>query len=125
PTTMGTRMDKRPKEGTSSFSQRLLRWYRDNKRDFAWREMADPYKILIAEMMLRRTRAAQVVPVFRAFLSRFPTPQALAEADPAEVLKVLKPLGLYWRIAQFQTLANELERDFGGRVPATREQLQS
>lgn len=77
----------------------------------------------MAEMMLRRTRAAQVVPVFEEFARCFPNATTLVAAAPDEVRRVLKPLGLNWRIAQFQDLASQLIARHGGRVPQRREEL--
>jgi len=43
----------------NTFMNLLLRWYRENGRDFVWRRKSDPYQILIAEIMLQRTKASQ------------------------------------------------------------------
>ena len=40
----------------------VLQWGKTNMRDFPWRKTKDPYKILISELMLHRTRAEQVEP---------------------------------------------------------------
>jgi len=68
--------------------RRILQWWYENKRDYPWRHERDPYRILIAEIMLQRTKAEQVVPVYVEFISRYPTVQDLAKK------KVKKVLGL-------------------------------
>jgi A/G-specific adenine glycosylase len=75
--------------------------------------------------MLRRTRAAQVAPVFQAFIHKFPTASDLFQADPVEVTESVASLGLSWRLAQFHALANDLVAKFDGRVPCDRAELAS
>lgn len=101
------------------YRQRLLVWYAARGRAFPWREDRDPYRVLIAERMLHRTQARQVVPVYDAFLSRFPSPHALAAADPTAVSVLLAPLGLPWRFASFIPMAREIVARHGGLVPQT------
>lgn len=107
------------------FRQQILEWGKSHRREFPWRQTTDPYAILIAEMMLRRTQARQVAPVYQAFLSRFPTPQALAAAPPQEVEALLRPLGLAWRVPAFQGMARQLVERYDGRVPCDRQALLS
>lgn len=71
----------------------LLRWYRRGHRRFPWRETADPYAILVSEVMLQQTQAARVVPVYERFMARFPTPYSLAAAPLPEVLAAWQGLG--------------------------------
>ena len=63
----------------------LLNWWSLEKRHFPWRETRDPYKILIAETLLHRTRADQVVPLYERFLKQFPNVQSLAKSTPGEL----------------------------------------
>ncbi|MDX1691948.1 MAG: A/G-specific adenine glycosylase, partial [Acidimicrobiia bacterium] len=51
----------------------LLAWYRAGHRDLPWRRTADPYRILVSEVMLQQTQAARVAPRYERFLERFPT----------------------------------------------------
>ncbi len=75
--------------------------------------------------MLRRTRAKQVVPVFEIVRRKYRHARDLASARPSQVKRDFKSLGLFWRIAQFQTMARELDERFGGRPPCEREKLMS
>ena len=86
----------------------LLRWFRSHARDFPWRRTSDPYRILLAEIMLRRTRAEQVVPVYTSFVQRFPDIRALSAADAAEIRRLLRPLGLERRAREVVLLAQVL-----------------
>lgn len=100
------------------FAERLLRWFKKHGRRFPWRETDDPYRIFIAEFMLQRTGAPQVVPVYQRFLELFPTLASAAAASERELKDVLFPLG---RIGRYRTLAEAfriLMRDFSGRIPS-------
>ena len=82
------------------FRSRLLRWGKENRRDFPWRRTNDPYKILVTEILLQRTLAQKVVPVSEELFSRWSTLGELADADRDEVADVLEPLGLQNRRAK-------------------------
>lgn len=101
----------------------LLEWHKKATRSFPWRHDSDPYRVLMAEMMLRRTQARQVVPVYRNFIIQYPDAISLDQAPTEEVIAVLHPLGLGWRAANFKKLASELVIRHGGRVPKERSSL--
>jgi A/G-specific adenine glycosylase len=101
----------------ASVRHKLAAWYEAGHRDLPWRQDRDPYRILVSEMMLIQTTVAAVVPYFARFLERFPTVQALAEAEEAEVLKAWEGLGYYRRARQLHAAARAVVRDHGGRIP--------
>ncbi len=105
------------------FRRRLAAWGRQNTRDFPWRKTEEPYHILLAEMMLRRTYAPQVTPVFLDTIRRYPDPVSLSKASPSEVLKILQPLGLAWRAENIRQMVLTLIEKFNGQVPSTYEEL--
>jgi A/G-specific adenine glycosylase len=76
-----------------TFAPALLDWYARNRRPLPWRGTRDPYALLVSEVMLQQTQAARVIPYYEAFLTRFPTTQALACAAPREVLAAWSGLG--------------------------------
>src|SRR2546429_9329295 len=87
--------------------QKLLAWFRTTPRSFPWRYDPNPYHILMAEMMLRRTQANQVVVVYQNFLQHYPDIFSLNSAPAVEVAAILYPLGLEWRAEDFKILARE------------------
>jgi len=107
------------------FAELLLEWCQKNGRSYAWRRKNDPYEILIAEIMLQRTKADQVEPVYLSFIREFPTPKELNDAPREEVETHFAKLGLMWRAVLVKSLAAELVTRFDGRVPSNREQLLS
>ena len=103
----------------------LLNWWESAKRRFPWRETRDPYRILVAEVLLHRTRADQVVPLYELFLECFPNVQALAKSTPDELLKLFHSAGLQWRWKLLHAMAVDLERRFRGQIPDSFEALSS
>ena len=71
----------------------LLAWYAAEHRDFPWRHTADPYAVLVSEVMLQQTQAARIAERFPTFMARFPTARALADASETEVLAAWSGLG--------------------------------
>lgn len=55
---------------------------------------ADPFRLLVAVTFLIRTPGKVAIPVFRQLMERYPTPQALVEADPADIEAMMHRLGL-------------------------------
>jgi A/G-specific adenine glycosylase len=83
----------------------LLAWFRERGRDLPWRRTRDPYAILVSEVMLQQTQAARVVPRWTAWLARWPTAEALAEAPAAEVIREWQGLGYNRRAVALQRAA--------------------
>src|ERR1700674_2437200 len=71
----------------------LIRWSRTHRRDFPWRHWRDPYKLLVAEILLHQTRADSVAAFLPTFLQKYPEPVSLSNVNPADLAQVLRPLG--------------------------------
>ena len=112
-------------ETTPKFAKNLDKWWQLNKRQFPWRETKVPYEILIAEILLHRTRAEQVMKVYLNFLASFPTIECLAKASLQEVQALLRSLGLNWRIGLLHKMAQEIIKQYDGKIPTTKEELKS
>ena len=101
--------------------ERLLAWYDRHRRELPWRappgRRADPYHVLLSELMLQQTTVATVSRRFPAFLARFPGLAALAAADEAEVLHAWQGLGYYRRARALHALARAVVARHGGRLP--------
>ncbi len=101
----------------------LLEWGRRNYRDFPWRRPSSAYASLIAEVFLQRTKAGQVLPVYREFLQRFPNPEAIQQASYKEVHVFVRRLGLFWRTRKIKRMAAYVVEKLGGRIPSATEEL--
>ncbi|GIU99215.1 MAG: hypothetical protein KatS3mg014_0831 [Actinomycetota bacterium] len=103
------------------FVRELLRWGRRNRRDFPWRSETDPFRILVAEVLLQRSRGKTVAGVYRTVFERWPDARALARAPVRSIRAVIRPLGLVGRAETLRALARAVvER---GGVPRTVEGL--
>jgi A/G-specific adenine glycosylase len=83
----------------------LLEWYEANGRALPWREITDPYAILVSEVMLQQTQVERVVPRWHRWLGRWPTVEALAAATPAEVIVEWQGLGYNRRAVNLRRAA--------------------
>jgi A/G-specific adenine glycosylase len=95
----------------------LTAWYGADHRDLPWRRSRDPYAIWVSEIMLQQTQVATVIPYFERFMSRFPTPAALAMAEEGDVLKHWEGLGYYSRARHLQAGARMVQEHHAGSVP--------
>jgi A/G-specific adenine glycosylase len=100
------------------FKRRLLAWFRRHGRDLPWRQVRDPYQILVSEVMLQQTQVTRVVHFWPRFLRRFPTLADLASASPARVRESWAGLGYYRRADNLHRLARQVTRDHAGELPA-------
>ncbi len=88
-----------------------------------WRRTKDPYRILLAEYLLQRTRVVSGTPYYERFLERFPDVASLAAAPEEAVLRAWEGLGFYRRARNLHAAAKAIVRDHGGRIPADAETL--
>ncbi len=82
-----------------------------------WRRTKDPYRILLAEFLLQRTRVASGTPYYERFLERFPDLPTLAAASEQDVLRAWEGLGYYRRARNLHRAANVIMERHGGRIP--------
>jgi A/G-specific adenine glycosylase len=99
------------------FSNRLIKWYLQNKRDLPWRETTNPYHIWLSEIMLQQTRVAQGMPYFFAFTTAFPTVFDLSNASEEQVLKLWQGLGYYSRARNLHKTAQYVATELNGIFP--------
>lgn len=107
----------------AGFRCRLVDWFRHQQRDLPWRRDRDPYKIWVSEVMLQQTRVETALPYFLRFVERFPTVEALAAAEEADVLKLWEGLGYYSRARNLLRGARQVMEEFGGVLPDDPEEL--
>jgi A/G-specific adenine glycosylase len=91
--------------------QLLSEWFAANARDLPWRRTHDPYAILVSEVMLQQTQVDRVVPRYRAWLEHWPTPESLAAASAADVIREWQGLGYNRRAVNLHRAAQAVARD--------------
>ncbi len=99
------------------FSNLLVQWYLQNKRDLPWRIDTNPYTIWLSEIILQQTRVAQGLPYYFRFTEAFPTVFDLANASEQEVLKLWQGLGYYSRARNLHKTAQHIAFDRNGAFP--------
>lgn len=104
---------------------KLLKWYGTEKRAFPWRGEKDPYRIWVSEVMLQQTRTDTAQGRYPAFLSRFPTLAALADAPLEAVLAEWQGLGYYSRARNLHRAARIVAEHHGGKLPRDKKSLRA
>jgi len=105
----------------------LLGWYDAHHRSLPWRSPPgalppEPYRVWLSEVMLQQTTTAAVAPYFAKFTNRWPTVEALAAADEAEVMAAWAGLGYYARARNLIACARAVAAR-GGEFPRSEAEL--
>lgn len=97
----------------------VLDWFAQHARDLPWRDPdCPPWGVLVSEIMLQQTPVVRVLPRWRAWMERWPTPADLAAAPTADVLTAWDRLGYPRRALRLQEAARAVVERHGGGVPA-------
>lgn len=94
-----------PRRKVRALQTRLLDWYRENRRDLPWRRTADPYAILVSEIMLQQTQVSRVVPRYEEWLRAWPDLEGLAAAPLEDVVRRWQGLGYNNRAQRLRACA--------------------
>ena len=82
------------------------------------------YELLAATILSAQCTDVMVNRVTPALFARYPSPAALAAADPAELEEIIRPTGFYRAKARSLIgMAAAVEERFGGEVPGTMAEL--
>ena len=105
------------------FSNTLIYWYLQNKRELPWRKTQNPYFVWLSEIMLQQTRVAQGMAYYLKFTENFPTVFDLANADESTVLKMWQGLGYYSRARNLHHSAKQIANELNGVFPSTYKEI--
>lgn len=100
-----------------TFWETLIGWYHENGRSFPWRNTANAFHVLVAELLLQRTHVRKVEEVYTQLIEDYPTPQKLAGANPSELENVIAPIGLRYRASRLKECARLIVTRFKGDIP--------
>jgi len=106
-----------------NFSNLLIIWYLQNKRNLPWRKTVNPYYIWLSEIILQQTRVDQGMAYYLRFVEKFPTVKDLAFASEEQVLKLWQGLGYYSRARNLHFSANYIVHERQGKFPTTYNEL--
>ncbi len=101
----------------------LIAWFDAEARDLPWRRHHEPWPVLVSELMLQQTPVSRVLPVFEAWMRRWPTPAALAADPPGEAVRAWGRLGYPRRALRLHAAATAIVERHGGQVPSGRDEL--
>ncbi len=102
-----------------NFSERLLSWYAEHGRDLPWRDIDDPYKIWLSEVILQQTQVKQGWQYYERFCELFPNVSALASAPLDDLMKAWEGLGYYSRAKNLHKAAKQVVAEHAGSLPDT------
>lgn len=104
--------------------QRILGWYAREARDLPWRRPeTSPWAVLVSEVMLQQTPVIRVEPVWNQWMSRWPTPAALATTAPGDAIHAWGRLGYPRRALRLHAAASAMVDRHDGEVPGTLPEL--
>jgi A/G-specific adenine glycosylase len=113
-----------PEATLDRLHRQVLDWYAAHARPLPWRDPATtPWGVFVSEVMAQQTPVARVEPVWREWLTRWPTPAALADATPGDAVRAWGRLGYPRRALRLREAALTMVEQHGGAVPSTVEQL--
>ncbi|MEM2128455.1 MAG: hypothetical protein QXN86_02205 [Candidatus Methanomethylicaceae archaeon] len=104
-------------------SEKLAKWSAEHGRVFPWRKVKDPYRIMVVEFLLQRTRAETVEKVYDEVFRRFPDIEALAIAETKEIKDIFSRIGLLYRAVRLVELAKYILENYGGHIPSSTAEL--
>lgn len=89
-------------------------------------EYHNEFQLLVAVILSAQCTDARVNLTTPTLFAKYPTPEKLARAQPADVEKIIKSCGFFrMKTKNIIACARDLVERFGGRVPHEREELES
>ena len=99
-------------------AEQVIEWYADNARALPWRGAdVDPWAVMVSEFMLQQTPVNRVLPVYEAWMAKWPAPADLAAASTGDAVRMWGKLGYPRRALRLYTAANAIVADHAGVVP--------
>ena len=108
---------------SASFSNKLIDWYNQNKRDLPWRKTKNPYKIWVSEIILQQTRIEFGTKYYNRFLKKYPNVRKLANSSDRDLMKIWEGLGYYSRAINMLKTAKIILNTYNGVFPSKYDQL--
>ena len=101
----------------SEIERAITNWFAVNARDLPWRK-SNPWGVLVSEFMLQQTPVVRVTPKWHEWMERWPTPDALAAASPADVITAWGRLGYPRRALRLRDCATLIAKEHNNEVPS-------
>lgn len=101
------------------FRKTIRDFYRIHRREMPWRDIDDPYRVLVSEIMLQQTQVERVMQKYEDFIRAFPSFTSLSRAPLRRVLSLWQGLGYNRRAVALQNISRIVLQDHGGSLPST------
>ena len=107
------------------FQSKIIKWYDTHgDKHLPWRNTNNPWHVLIAGLLLKKTTTKQVLQIYSKFIDKYPNPKAILESSKDEIRNLIKPLGLEHRRTELiMRLSLIILDEFEGKIPSTRKEL--
>ena len=110
-------------------TKKILNWYDLNKRSLPWRKNVSlqkrQYYTLVSEFMLQQTQVATVIPYFKRFIKNIPDLKSLSKVQNKKLIKLWEGLGYYSRARNLKKTAQDIIKNYNGKLPKNFEDLLS
>jgi len=110
-------------------TKKILNWYDLNKRSLPWRKNVSlqkrQYYTLVSEFMLQQTQVATVIPYFKRFIKNIPDIKSLSKVQNKKLIKLWEGLGYYSRARNLKKTAQNIIKNYNGKLPKNLEDLLS
>ena len=100
-----------------AFQKCIYDFYHEHGRDFVWRNIDDPYWVIVSEIMLQQTQTDRVKKKYEEFITVFPSIESLAHAPLDKVLASWQGLGYNRRALALRSIAQQVVTEHKGIVP--------
>ncbi len=113
-----------PKGRARETMVRLAKEYPGTAKDLCELDFETPFQLLVATILSAQSTDRTVNKITPAVFARYPTPVALAAADPTELEKLIYQSGFFRsKTRSLIGMARAVEERFGGEVPTRLEDL--
>lgn len=116
-----SRLPRIDSQRSGAFGSRLIEWKRSRDSRLPWRRTPNPFHVLMAEILLQRTRVSLVERVYQELCVRFPTARSLSQLKQGELDRLTRGLGLHYRSRRLIRIAKVIDAD--GEFPNSSRKL--
>ena len=103
---------------TKNFKNVLLKWYKNNRREYSWRNNSDPWSIYLLEVISQQTQLSRADKYYKKFIEEFPAPKDMATSSLKKILEMWSGLGYNSRAKRmFESSKIIAEKSFDGLYP--------
>lgn len=100
----------------------VIDWFTTSARDLPWRK-TNPWGVMVSEFMLQQTPVNRVLPAWETWMQVWPSPAKLAQATPADAIRLWANLGYPRRAIRLHATSVVLTEQYNNEVPHIYEQL--